>query len=830
MTRRKWALAVLTVLMAVTTAMGLASCVPEEQAELPKEEGPETGVYYYDAGTDEYQIALNNGDAFTFLVMGENKTGTYSLEGEALTLDFARAEDGEVSATLASDVLTLTYDGVTMRFLKKVVYTVRYETQGGGTIPAESVVNGKTLLKPEDPALEGYVFAGWYKDEGHTMPFLFGAEPVTGNLTLYAYWLAETEGGKEYSVEFDLCYEAEAPEAVQTVGGCVLELPEAEREGYEFAGWYVSAYNDAERLTYEYTAGTALRENTTLYAEWREEGAEGLSAPEVSVSETGVVWEPVSGANVYTVEVSGPDGYSRTYSDLQTTSQGIDFGVLGAGDYVVNVTASAASSVAGDANAVTSTRYYKNKALAGVSFFTVTETSTLIFEGVENAQRYYLTIECGNSAHEHEMLALGSSTNYNFTNCEMREGGIEFVVTAEADGYAPSESKAFVYNRELAQVSGLRYDAETETIRWDAVSDAMSYVVSVGGEPEDIGNVTSYSIKGSEAGEVVFSIYPRTKGYNSPAAATLTVEKARLATPSGLRVEGTTLTWDAVTGASGYTVRIDGTEYAATGAEIDLAGYVTSGEEVTVSVRADGSAPSLWSDEAEMSYLAMSGELNYSASVLTWNAVVGATYYEVRVNDGAWTRYEAGVTQAEVKLTQAGENTLYVRYGDGDGLPSEAEASTTVYAYTIEFDMRGGAMVVEPLYVAYGDKVELPEPESAAWEFDGWYNVPGGPASNGAEYTDTVYTERSDLLLYANWHGRTFTVTYNADLGAVSGETAEVVYGEAFTLEVPVNTEERDARYAFVGWYTGANGVGTRYTDADGNSVRNWDLAADTTL
>ena len=66
-------------------------------------------------------------------------------------------------------------------------------------------MNGKTLLKPEDPALEGYVFAGWYKDEGHTMPFLFGAEPVTGNLTLYAYWLAETEGGKEYSVEFDLC-------------------------------------------------------------------------------------------------------------------------------------------------------------------------------------------------------------------------------------------------------------------------------------------------------------------------------------------------------------------------------------------------------------------------------------------------------------------------------------------------------------------------------------------------------------------------------------------------------------------------------------------------
>ncbi len=829
MTRRKWAAAVLTVLLAVTTAMGLASCAPKDQAEQPKEEGPETGVYYYDAGTDEYQIALNNGDAFTFLVLGENKTGTYRLEGEALTLDFAKAEDGEVSATLSSDVLTLTYDGVTMRFLKKVVYTVSYETQGASTMPAASVVNGKTLAKPADPELDGYVFAGWYKDEMHTMPFLFGAEPVTGNMTLYAYWLVEAPGGKEYTVEYDLGYDAAAPEAVQTVGGCVLELPEPEREGYTFLGWYVSAYDDAEKLTYEYTAGTALRENTTLYALWRDESAEGLSAPEVSVSETGVVWEPVSGANVYTVKVSGPNGYSRTYSDLQTTSQGVDFGVLEAGDYEVSVTASGASSVAGDANAVTSTRYYKNKALAGVSFFTVTETSTLIFEGVENAQRYYLTIDCGNKAHEHERLALGNSTNYNFTNCEMCEGGIAFVVTAEADGYAPSVSKAFVYNRELAQVSGLRYDAETETIRWDAVPDAMSYVVSVGDEPKDIGNVTSYSIKGFDAGEVVFSIYPRTKGYNSPAASTLTVEKARLAAPGGLRVEETTLKWDAVTGATGYTVRIDGTEYPVAGTSFDLTDYVSSGEEVTVSVRADGSAPSLWSDETKMSYLAMSGELNYSANVLTWNAVVGATYYEVRVNDGAWTRYEAGVTQAEVKLTQAGENTLYVRYGDADELPSE-EASTTVYAYTIEFDMRGGAVAADPLYVAYGDKVVLPEPESAAWEFDGWYNVPGGSASNGAEYTDTVYTERSDLLLYANWHGKTFTVTYDAALGAVSEETAPVVYGESFTLEVPMNTKDRDARYAFVGWYTEKNGTGTRYTDAYGNSVRSWDLAADTTL
>ena len=837
MKRKKWVIAFLAVIMSLTTLIAIAACKPEQTEAPTKEEGPETGVYYYDAGTEEYQIALNSGDAFTFLVMGENKTGTYTLTGETLELDFARAEDTDLTATLSGDVLTLTYEDVSMRFLKKIAYTVTFDAQEGSAVAAETVMNGKTVAKPADPVREGYVFVGWYTDAEHTMPFLFGTQPVTSDVTLYAYWLAKAVGTKEYTVDFDLGYEGEAPAAVETIAGCVVDLPVPEREGYTFLGWYVSAYDDAARLTYEYTAGTALRENTTLYALWREEGAAGLAAPEVSVTSTGVTWEAVSGAKVYTVSVSGPNGYERTYSDLQTTSQAVDFSVLEAGDYEVTVTASAATSVAGDANAVTTERSYKNKALAGVSFFTVVEPSALVFEGVANAEAYYLTIDCGNAAHDHDRIALGTATNYNFVNCPMQEGGIRFTVTAEAEGYAPSVSKEFVYNRELARVSGLVYDAETETVYWDAVADAMSYVVSVScgdaahaTEPKDIGNVTSYSIKDCAAGEVVFSIYPRTKGYNSPVATTLTVEKATLAAPSGMRVNGSELTWNAVSGATGYTVRINGTEYRADGNTFDLTSYAAAGEELKIAVRAEGSASSQWSDEQTMQYLAMSGALHYGGSVLTWNAVVGATYYEVRVNDGEWTRYGADVTSAEVELTQAGENRLYVRFGDTQGLPSTEEAETTAYAYTIEFDVRGGSAAVAPLYVAYGDKVTLPVPESAAYDFAGWYNVPGGAQSNGAEYTDTVFTERSDVLVYASWHGKTFTVTYNADLGAVSSATAEVVYGEAFKLEVPANTDERDARYAFVGWYTGADGEGKRYTDEAGNSVRNWGDAADTTL
>ena len=127
---RKWLGAILAVAMSATMAFAIAAC-HDEPEEKPREEGPETGVYYFDAGTDEYTIALNNVDQFTFLVMGENKTGTYALEGETLTFDFARAEDDDIEATLSDNVITLTYNNASMRFLKKINYTVSYDAQGG---------------------------------------------------------------------------------------------------------------------------------------------------------------------------------------------------------------------------------------------------------------------------------------------------------------------------------------------------------------------------------------------------------------------------------------------------------------------------------------------------------------------------------------------------------------------------------------------------------------------------------------------------------------------------------------------------------------------------
>ena len=199
---------------------------------------------------------------------------------------------------------------------------------------------------------------------------------------------------------------------------------------------------------------------------------------------------------------------------------------------------------AGSGKSDTTTRFYKNKALARVSSFTVVEPSSLVFEGVNGAERYYISVECGNAAHNHTRFFLGSSNHFNFSDCPMTEEGIRFTVTAEADGYAPSVSRTFVYNRTLSAVTGLHFDEGEQKLVWDAVPEATGYILSVrcgdsahAHEFVDNGSKTSYSLKECAPGEITVKVYPFTKGYNSPAASEYTYTKTALATPRDLRVE-----------------------------------------------------------------------------------------------------------------------------------------------------------------------------------------------------------------------------------------------------------------------------------------------------
>ena len=792
--------------------------------------GPETGTYYYDADDgDTYYLTLSGGDNISLQIRGEQISGTYVLTDGTfdLTLDAGAA----IRANYADGAVNLTYDGDSMRFLRTTSYTVTFESNGGSAVDSVRVMNGRTVQKPADPTRAGYAFLGWYADSAFTSAFAFGATPVTGNTTVYAQWSDNLTGIPVYRVSFDLNYEgAPALEDQETLAGRLTEAPQPTRDGYEFAGWWISDFEDAGKLTYLYEADTVFDANTTLFALWQETGSDKLATPMPRISGDSVVWDPVAGVSTYEVEVTGPNGVTLVDQRTGATSVQVRFSTAEEGEYTITVRAIAPNDTG---NSDTAVRSYNNKALDRVSVFSVIEPSVLLFRGVEGAENYKISVVCGNPDHNHTDFDNGTSTYFSFAGCELTEDGIFFTVTASATGYASSTSAVFCYNRVLGEIGDFSFDEADETLHWDAVANAADYAVTVTNGTEVTrlytGGRTEFSLKSYAADSVTVTVTPVTEGYNSPEAAAYTYERVRLAAPSGLNITGTQLSWNAVDGAQSYTVLADGREYTdLTDLSFDLSQLpLTNGVDYDFSVKAVGATESVWSDPLTAQYYSLSPRVTYSSGTVYWDPVIGASTYQVRVNGGSSVSVPTGTHSAALSLTQKGINTVSVRYIDDAGSTSEW-VSAEVYAYAVQFDSREGTGA-STVYLAMGDILSLPESERTGYDLSGWYTVPGGASVNGARVHDgSAFSAPGDLILYAGWSPKSYTVTYDPDSEGTAGlESETVTYTEDFTLAVPVSD---DTSLSFVGWYDAANGQGTQLTDSEGNALAPWSLAQDVTV
>ena len=824
-------LAVVLALACVTTALvlilGNKDKGPDDESGPTKTSWPEAGVYYFDDVNYENTLTLNVGDTFSLYVKGVLHSGKYTLTDSALELDFHAEGVENVTATYEGDVIALTFKDASMRFLKKIPYTVSFSVDGGSEIAAQTVINGKSATKPEaDPTREGYVFVGWYADTEFTTPYAFGATPVTGDTTVFARWSVASETGKEFTVKLDPNYEgAEAPTSVLTAGGKLFDLPVLEREGYMFSGWWFSTSNSGDMLSYKYEDGMVLDANTTLYALWIENATGNkLAAPIVNILSGSITWNSVEGARSYDVKVIGPDGEVFIDETTGATTINVPFDTYAPGEYQVKVTALANS---GEENNSQTVRYYANKMLTKVSQFEVVG-SVLVFNTVDNAEKYLITVVCGNPEHQHTAFDNGTSRVFNFANCTMTADGIKFTVTAVAEGYASSTSDVFVYTRILESVSGFRFDETTQILRWNDVLSAESYMVSVKcGNPDhnhdfvNYGTQTFVNLKecASLEGGIVIKVYPVAKGYYSPAASEYVYNKPALATPQNLLLVDTVLSWNVVTGAEKYEVSVNGTAYETAQASFDLVNVIdfVEGVDYAVTVRAIGATASLATDVLTVRYYEMNPKVSYAKGKLTWAPVIGADYYEIQVNNGEIVKVEGGVYSAPVVLNTNGENVVKVRFVDGKTVSEWA--STKVIAHRVIFDTIGGSFIADQ-FLAVGDPITLPKAEKPGYTFVTWYNVPGGPSSNGAVYSDEFFTETGSVVLYAYYKANQYEVTYNYGVGgSADATTGEVTFDGHFQLIVPTAT---DVAGAFGGWFSAPYGMGVQYTDESGMSLAPW--------
>ena len=133
-----------------------------------------------------------------------------------------------------------------------VTHTVKFRTNGGSSIPMQTVEDGRTVGRPADPTRDGYAFKGWTLDG---QPYDF-AQPVTGDITLTAQW----EKLSEYTVTFDTQDGTPVPTQTVTENGTVTRPADPTRDGYTFNGWTL----DGE----PYDFSQPVTGDITLEAQW----------------------------------------------------------------------------------------------------------------------------------------------------------------------------------------------------------------------------------------------------------------------------------------------------------------------------------------------------------------------------------------------------------------------------------------------------------------------------------------------------------------------------------------------------------------------------------
>ncbi len=216
---------------------------------------------------------------------GEMEGGDITAKvGDTVTLplctkdgyEFIGWYDGNVCAGQAGEKYTVTGDVVLKaRYGKKaeVTYLITFDPNGGRKAEHIRAAKGEKITLPGTEK-SGYIFLGWYTEKkGGILLGLAGDElEVTKDMTVYALWEKEKaeEAGDKDQETCKAVFHTEGGtlknKTVTIAKGAGLYLPLPEREGYDFAGWYLDqsltqfagAYRDSYRIT----------KDTDFYAKW----------------------------------------------------------------------------------------------------------------------------------------------------------------------------------------------------------------------------------------------------------------------------------------------------------------------------------------------------------------------------------------------------------------------------------------------------------------------------------------------------------------------------------------------------------------------------------
>ena len=595
-------------------------------------------------------------------------TVKYSLEAPAsLTVAGGRITWGKVpqavsytlqiNGTVIEGLTTTSYEGEALD--ASGIYTVKVKAVADGSVGNDSAYSGAisviSLREASDISANGRVLS-WKAIDGCTQYDVYCNGRKIGSSVNASY----TVPADKFSAGANLFY-------ALPVGAHNIKL-----SSDASSGEVADAEHNGEITLYKYDQASGL----------------------VCNSDGSLGWSEVSGAASYDIYINGTKAGSTSETSFTPEASKVAAGantvyVVPVGECNLSASATAGTDFAHNGEIT----IYKLKQASGLKYGTDGKLTWSALSGDVTYEVYVNGV----------LAATTQENSYTPESGKLTAGANLFYVIPKNGFNLTSDAGAdFEHNGELTlyffkQAAGLSYNYTGGTLSWNTVPSCNSYDVYVNGALLETVSGSSCTLAASKikAGDNNIYVVPN-GGCNlsaSPAASggyenngEITVKK--LASVTGLAVSGKTMSWNAVNGASGYEVLLNGNVLLTTAqTTCELSG--TNAESAVYTVRAIGGSNAISSDVSaeKITFKKLSAPADVKISAdgdLSWGAVSGALGYEIY----AGTKLLKTVDASTLSLSLLGElekgthSISVIALGNGGDVISSANSASLEYVVT----------------------------------------------------------------------------------------------------------------------------------------------------
>jgi uncharacterized repeat protein (TIGR02543 family) len=747
------------------------------------------GVYY---SNEVGELPVSERDGYTF--MGWNTKSDGSGDTYNSSTAYLTADNTDMYAQWQANQYTVTFD--------------YQEATGGNTTADKTVTFDNQYGVLPIPSRTGYDFDGWFTEsEGGDQVLVATSVTIPEDHTLYAQWTAKT-----YLLTFN--FEGatggmDPLSKVVTYDSSIGVLPEPERTGYTFEGWFTETDGAGD----EYTANTVytVADSSGIYADWE---PIDYSIDYVLYSGTN---DPIN-PTTYTIEDD------ITFLDADLT--GYDF--AGWFDYDDNEVTGITAGQYGDI-----TLY--------ASYEPIDYTVTFDYQGATGGNVTVSKVVTYDD--QYEELPEPSKAGYAFNGWfSLSSGGtlidwLTYVTTANdhtlyAQWTANTYTVIYNSNKPISASSDIEGETADSDHTYDLASDlTLNGYTLVGWTFEGWNSASDGTGNSFADGEEVLNLTTDSDGEFTLYAVwtansyTVTYVKNIPITASGA-VEGTTLdsshVYDIASSLTELGFTLTGYSFVEWNTEADGTGndYADETEVLTLTAENDGIVTlyAIWSANLyDMTYDPQGASSPTDTVLVRFDSPYGVLTTPSRTgyNFDGWFNESVGGTEITVltKVATATNHTIYahwtaitytVTYNTNKPINSSSNVSGTTGDSSHTYDLASNLTV---------NGFTL-----TGWTFNGWNtqaNGSGTAYAGGASVTNLTSEDESTVILYAEWTANSYSVTYNSNKpdvasGSVSGTTSgsSHVYDTASSLTASGFTL---MGWTFNGWNTAANGSGSSY-------------------